>query len=81
MVKRCLDQATEAPSRRICLLMVSPECSFQSQTASTNFSRPRSWRDLPSVQQFSFHHHLCGYTGMVGARLPQGIGAFHPLPA
>ena len=30
--------------RRICCVIVAPDFSFHSQTFSTNFLRPRSWR-------------------------------------
>ena len=47
MVKRSRDQSTELPRRRICRVMVPPDCSFHSQTFSRNFSRPRSVRLIP----------------------------------
>jgi hypothetical protein len=33
--------------RRIWRVMVPPEYSFHSHTFSRNFSRPRSWREMP----------------------------------
>ena len=33
------------------------------------------------AQQLPFHHHLGGYTGMVGAYLPQGLAALHAVIA
>jgi hypothetical protein len=47
MVKRSRDQSGEVPRRRIWRVMVLPEYSFHSQTFSRNFSRPRSWREMP----------------------------------
>jgi hypothetical protein len=47
MVKYSSCQLADAPSLRICRVMVEPECSFQRHTRSTNLSRPRSWRLLP----------------------------------
>lgn len=47
MVKRSRDQSTEEPRRRICRVMLPPDCSFHSQIFSRNFSRPRSWRLTP----------------------------------
>ena len=49
IVKRSRVQSTDAPSRRIWFVIVEPDSSFHSQTRSTNFARPRSWRDLPSA--------------------------------
>ena len=48
-MKRSRDQSPEVPRRRICLVIVEPDSSFHSQTRSTNFSRPRSCRDVPSA--------------------------------
>ena len=48
IVKRSRRQSTASPSRRICLVIVSPECCFHSHTRLTNPSRPRSKRVLPS---------------------------------
>ncbi len=48
MVNRSRDQSTESPSRRICPRIAPPDSAFHRQTRSTNASRPRSCRDLPS---------------------------------
>jgi hypothetical protein len=42
MVKRCLDQSTDAPMRLIWLRILSPYSCFHSQTRSTKGSRPSS---------------------------------------
>ena len=47
MVKYSRVQSTLAPMRRICCVMVLPECSFHSHTRATKFLRPRSWRVWP----------------------------------
>ena len=52
MVKYSRDQSHEAPRRRICRVMVEPDCSFHSQTRSTNFSRPSSRRVVPSCSSW-----------------------------
>ena len=52
MVKRSRDQSGEVPRRRICLVMVLPEYSFHSHTFSMNFSRPRSWREMPCASSW-----------------------------
>ncbi|CFN71245.1 Uncharacterised protein [Bordetella pertussis] len=45
IVKYSRGQSAEAPRRRTWPVIVLPDCSFHSQTFSTNFSRPRSWRE------------------------------------
>ncbi len=47
MVKVLRDQSPEAPSRRICRSMVSPDCAFQSQTLAMKPSRPSESRLSP----------------------------------
>mmetsp|Transcript_6070 Transcript_6070/g.19785 ORF Transcript_6070/g.19785 Transcript_6070/m.19785 type:complete len:236 (+) Transcript_6070:2938-3645(+) len=47
MVNLSLDQSTELPKRLSCSQMREPYWSFHFQTSSTNFSRPRSWRETP----------------------------------
>ncbi len=49
MVKRSRDQSTPSPSRRICPWIWPPDSAFHRQTRSTNASRPRSWREVPSA--------------------------------
>ena len=49
MVKRSRDQSTESPRRCIWPRMRPPDSAFQAQTRSTNASRPRSKRVLPSL--------------------------------
>ena len=49
MVKRSRDQSTESPSRRICALMVPPDCAFHCQTRSMNAARPRVVRLSPAA--------------------------------
>ncbi len=49
MVKRSRSQSTESPRRRIWPRIAPPDSAFHCQTRSTNFSRPRSWRDCPSA--------------------------------
>ena len=46
-VKRSRDQSTDSPSRRICALMVPPDCAFHCQTRSRKASRVRSVRRTP----------------------------------
>ena len=48
IVKYSYFQATESPIRRIWRVIVEPLVSFQSQTWSMNFLRPRSWRLRPA---------------------------------
>ena len=48
IVKYSYFQSTESPMRRIWRVIVEPLVSFQSQTWSTNFLRPRSWRLRPA---------------------------------
>ena len=47
-VKRSRCQSVELPSMRCWWTIVPPYCLFHSHTRSTNASRPRSWRRLPS---------------------------------
>ncbi|MNV92475.1 hypothetical protein D3C71_1870780 [compost metagenome] len=53
MVKYSRSQSTLSPMRRICVVMVLPDCSFHSQTLLTKFLRasvgvgPMSWRLMP----------------------------------
>lgn len=49
MVNRSRDHATPSPRRRIWPLIWPPDSPFHCQTRSTKASRPRSWRDLPSL--------------------------------
>ncbi|SLJ82350.1 Uncharacterised protein [Mycobacteroides abscessus subsp. abscessus] len=49
MVKRSRLQSTPSPSARICHWMAPPDSRFQSQTFSTNSSRPKSSLVLPST--------------------------------
>ena len=49
MVKRSWAQSTDAPMRRIWLVMVLPECSFQRQMRSSKALRPSAWRVRPSA--------------------------------
>jgi hypothetical protein len=52
MVKRSRPQSQEAPSRRIWRVMAEPDSSFQRQTRSTNCSRPRARREVPSASSW-----------------------------
>jgi hypothetical protein len=52
IVKYSSDQSVEAPIRRICRVIVEPDSCFQSQTRSTNFARPRSWRETPCASSW-----------------------------
>ena len=52
MVKYSRDQSQEAPSRRICRVMVDPDCSFHAHTRRTNSSRPRARRDSPAASSW-----------------------------
>ena len=61
--------------------MVEPDCCFHSHTRSTNFSRPRSWRVLPSRLQLALDHDLRGDAGVVGADHPVGVEAAHAVIA
>ncbi|CAM5661392.1 hypothetical protein SALBM135S_04863 [Streptomyces alboniger] len=49
MVKRSRSQSTPSPRRRIWPEIWPPDSPFHCQTRSMNASRPRSWRDLPSL--------------------------------
>ncbi len=49
MVNRSRLQSTPSPSRRIWPPMAPPDSRFQSQTFSTNSSRPKSSLVLPST--------------------------------
>jgi hypothetical protein len=57
-VKRSRDQSPDVPNRRICCVIIDPDVSFHFQTRSTNFSRPRSWRNLPSARNW-FSTTIC----------------------
>ena len=81
IVKRSRDQSTEAPSRRIWLVMVPPDSSFHFHTRSTNSSRPRSCRDLAFGVELALDDHLRGDAGVVGAGLPQRVIAAHAVVA
>jgi hypothetical protein len=56
MVKRSRDQSPEAPMRRICRVMVSPDCCFHSHTFSMKASRPSESRlsPRPSMARLRF---------------------------
>ena len=83
IVKRSRDQSQDAPRRRNCFVIVPPDCSFHSQTFFRKASRPISRRPTFCARrgQFALHHHLRRDAGMIGARLPQHIVAFHALIA
>ena len=81
IVKYSRDQSHEAPSRRIWRVIAPPDCSFHAHTRSTNFSRPRSWRDVPSGFELALDHHLRRDARVVGAGLPQRVVALHAVPA
>jgi hypothetical protein len=51
-VKYSRDQSHEAPSRRICRVMVEPDFSFHSQTRFTKASRPSARRLVPSASSW-----------------------------
>jgi hypothetical protein len=50
IVKRSRDQSTPSPSRRIWPRILPPDSSRHSHTRATNASRPRSWRETPSLR-------------------------------
>jgi hypothetical protein len=55
--------------------MIPPYSAFHSQTFSTNFSRPRSWRVLPSwARSFS----TTFWTAMPAWSMPNTQRAFRP---
>ena len=72
---------TEAPRRRIWRVMVAPDCSFHSQTRSTNSSRPEVVAVLALGVELALDHDLRGDAGVVGARLPQRVVAAHAVVA
>ena len=47
IVKVLRDQSPDAPMRRICRSMVSPDCAFHSQTLAMKPSRPSESRVSP----------------------------------
>ena len=49
IVKYWRSQSTLEPMRRICCVMVLPDCSFHSQMRATKFLRPKPWRVRPCL--------------------------------
>ncbi len=61
---------------------ISPPCfSFQRQTSSRNFSRPRSWRREAALAEVPLDDHLRRDPRVVGAGQPQRVAPLHAPPA
>ena len=69
-----------APMRLSWPMISPPYCSFHSQTRSTNASRPRSRRSIPSFAQLALDHDLGGDAGVVHPGHPERLAALASAP-
>ena len=81
MVKRSRAQSTEVPRRRIWWVMLPPDSAFHSQTLLDELLATEIVPGLALRGELALDHHLGGDAGMVGAGLPQGVLAAHPVEA